>query len=485
MTPRRTRPENDQGDIISARHTAIDAAYAYVDSGRLLDDVTAAVRYRTVSVHPAEAGEIRRYLDDHLVPRLERLGFRTRVEPNPVSPEHPFLLAVREEEHAAFTALTYGHADVQPPQEGQWREGLDPWELVVDGDHWYGRGTADNKGQHTINLAALEQVIAQRGGTLGYTVKAVFETGEEAGSPGMMEFCRHHAAELSADVFLASDGPRLSTGTPTLWLGNRGMFMFRLEASLRERSYHSGNWGGVLANAGTVLAGAIAALVDARGRLLVDALTPRDGIPDSVRELVRDLPIGGGDDDPVLSEDWGEPGLSPGERLFAWNTLEVLDVVTGQPERTVGAIPGYARATLQLRFVVGTDEDRLVEGVRAHLDRSGFGNVTVAQVGPVMSATRLDPGDPWAQLAARSVRRTTGQDVTILPSVGASIQNRAFADVLGLPTIWIPHSYPACAQHAPNEHLLASLSREAIGIMAGLFWDLGDVQTDNPVRRNS
>ena len=35
-------------------------------------------------------------------------------------------------------------------------------------------------------------------------------------------------------------------------------------------------------------------------------------------------------------------------------------------------------------------------------------------------------------------------------------------------------SYPACAQHAPNEHLLGSVAREGLAIMAGLFWDLGD-----------
>lgn len=38
----------------------------------------------------------------------------------------------------------------------------------------------------------------------------------------------------------------------------------------------------------------------------------------------------------------------------------------------------------------------------------------------------------------------------------------------------MPHSYPACAQHAPNEHLLGSVAREGLAIMAGLFWDLGD-----------
>jgi hypothetical protein len=58
--------------------------------------------------------------------------------------------------------------------------------------------------------------------------------------------------------------------------------------------------------------------------------------------------------------------------------------------------------------------------------------------------------------------------------VGDTLPNDAFTDELGLPTIWIPHSYPACAQHAPDEHLLAPLARQALQMMAALFWDLGE-----------
>lgn len=91
-----------------------------------------------------------------------------------------------------------------------------------------------------------------------------------------------------------------------------------------------------------------------------------------------------------------------------------------------------------------------------------------------MSATRLEPDHPWVRWAESSLAETSGKDVVLLPNLGGSLPNRAFAHVLGLPTIWVPHSYPGCAQHAPNEHQLASLSREAMGIMAGLFWDLGE-----------
>jgi hypothetical protein len=52
--------------------------------------------------------------------------------------------------------------------------------------------------------------------------------------------------------------------------------------------------------------------------------------------------------------------------------------------------------------------------------------------------------------------------------------------VLNLKTIWVPHSYAGCSQHAPNEHLLAPIAREGLGLMAGLFWDLGDAEIPRP-----
>jgi hypothetical protein len=42
--------------------------------------------------------------------------------------------------------------------------------------------------------------------------------------------------------------------------------------------------------------------------------------------------------------------------------------------------------------------------------------------------------------------------------------------------VWIPHSYAACSQHAPDEHLLAPVARDALRLMAGVMWDLGEVK---------
>jgi hypothetical protein len=130
-------------------------------------------------------------------------------------------------------------------------------------------------------------------------------------------------------------------------------------------------------------------------------------------------------------------------------------------------------------LVVGTDIARLYEHLRHHLDIHGFADVQV-RTGAVMQATRLDPDDPWVRFTLASLERTTGKPTVLLPNLGGSLPNDVFADILSLPTVWIPHSYPACSQHAPDEHLLAPVVREALEAMTGLFWDLGEAAPDLP-----
>ncbi len=130
----------------------------------------------------------------------------------------PALIAERRrEEGASVTTLCYGHGDVIRGLEPQWNEGLSPWELTRQGDRLYGRGTADNKGQHSINIAALAAVLKTRC-KLGFNDKFLVETGEEVGSPGLREICRNHKDKLAADVLIASDGPRLAPDRPTIFL---------------------------------------------------------------------------------------------------------------------------------------------------------------------------------------------------------------------------------------------------------------------------
>lgn len=455
------------------RQQAIDAAQACFDDGRFQDVLARRVALRTESQDPERGPQLLAYLTDEMVPSLEPLGFQCRIVDNPVPGKSPFLIAERLEPEAAFTMLTYGHGDVVRGHDAQWREGLGPWELVRQGNRWYGRGTADNKGQHTINLMALEQVLAARNGRLGYNVKLLLEMGEEDGSPGLDAVCREQRDALAADLFLASDGPRVSASRATVFLGSRGVFNFDLHLKLREGAHHSGNWGGLLRNPGIRLAHALATLVDAHGRILVPGLRP-GGLPTGVREALRDIQVGGDPGDPAIDPHWGEPGLSPAERVIGWNSLEVLAFTTGNPANPVHAIPAEARAHCHMRYVVGSDAANFLAHVRRHLDAHGFNDVEVRGTDVHMAATRLDPNDPWVAWALASIERSAGHRPALLPNLGGSLPNDVFAETLGLPTLWVPHSYPACSQHAPNEHILADVTRQSLQIMAGLFWDLAE-----------
>src|SRR5581483_11315099 len=103
---------------------------------------------------------------------------------------------------------------------------------------------------------------------------------------------------------------------PTLFLGCRGGIRIHLDVNLREGGNHSGNWGGVLANPATILASAIACLVDSHGRLQLEALkTPR--LSNQSRGAIAEVEVKPTADEPALAENWGEEGLSAAERLYA------------------------------------------------------------------------------------------------------------------------------------------------------------------------
>src|SRR5579864_3284690 len=143
-----------------SRANAISRAHAYFDSGGFLADLSRRVAIPSSSQEPERAAVLRTYLDDEIAAALGKLGFVCRVLDNPAGP--PVLVAERIESTTFVTALVYGHGDTIRGLDDQWRSGLSPWNIVVEGDRIYGRGTADNKGQHTVNIAALEAVLTQR-----------------------------------------------------------------------------------------------------------------------------------------------------------------------------------------------------------------------------------------------------------------------------------------------------------------------------------
>lgn len=452
------------------RDAAIARAEAYFDSGAFREDLARRVAMPTESQNPDRAPVLAEYIETEIKPAFEGLGFvcRTLSEGN-----WPFLFAERFEDPARPTVLGYGHGDVVRGLEESWNEGLSPWRMTERDGRWYGRGVADNKGQHSINIGAIKAVLETRG-RLGFNAKYLIEMGEERISPGLRELAARHKDLFRADVLIASDGPRLSAARPTVFLGSRGAVSFDVWIEAREGGHHSGNWGGLLSDPAIELAHALASITSPTGEIRVPEWRPQ-GIPEDVRRALADCQLEESAGDPEIDPDWGEPGLTPAEKLFAWCSFAILAFEAGNPRTPVGAIPPRAWARCQLRFVVGVDAEDILPALRRHFDRHGFSHVRIAQSNDAaFHATRLDPGHPWVKWTVDSIMRTTGKKPAILPNLGGSLPNDIFSDILELPTVWVPHSYPGCSQHAPNEHLPLAIAREGLALMAGIYWDLGE-----------
>ena len=351
------------------RTAAIHRAEQQFDSGAFRATLARRIAIPTESQNPERGAALAQYLDAELQPTFEAMGFECRTLTHPKA-KAPFLFAQRTEDRASPTVFGYGHGDVIRGLEPEWKEGLSPWTLTERDGRWYGRGIADNKGQHSVNIEAMAMVLAERG-RLGFNAKYLIEMGEETGSPGLREVCEANRELFKADLLIASDGPRLRADRPTIFLGSRGNMNFDLTIEARKGGAHSGNWGGLISNPGLQLAHAIASIASPNGQILVREWVPSE-LPASVRRALADCEVDGGPDGPKVEPSWGEPGLTPAERVFGWCSFEVLAYKTGNPDTPVNAIPPRAWARCQLRFVVGIDPKNILPALRKHLDQHGI-----------------------------------------------------------------------------------------------------------------
>lgn len=449
------------------KEKAVQHATQYFDKGYFKKDLAELISVKTESQN--NECNLENYYDQNIIPMLVKMGFKCKVLENPLYKANIILFAERIENADFSTILTYGHGDVVLGQDSCWDNGLSPYKLIEKDNRYYGRGTADNKGQHLINIKALNSLLSVQK-KLGFNFKILFEMGEEIGSPGLKAFCQQNKELLKADVFIASDGPRISQKIPTIFTGSRGGINFDLSVNLRDNAHHSGNFGGILKDPSIILSHAIASITDARGQINIPEWLPTSLTPD-IKEILAKLPLvdAGFDLDP----DWGQKELTMTERVFGWNSFSVLAMLSGEPEAPLNAISGHARSTCQLRFVVGTDVNKIIPALRNHLNSFGFEDVNIheSEMTP-FPATRLEMNNSWLSLITKSLENSMGSKIDLLPNLGGSLPNDSFSEVLELPTIWIPHSYAGCAQHSPNEHLSVPLARQALICMTALFADL-------------
>ena len=157
----------------------------------------------------------------------------------------------------APTVLLYCHYDVQPPLDDKaWT--TPPFTLTERDGRWYGRGTADCKGNIVMHLTALRAL----GEDLPVGLKFVAEGSEEQGTGGLEQYVAQHPEKFLADALLICDTGNAAVGVGTATTTLRGLANVVVTVNTLAGEVHSGMFGGPAPDALAALIQLIASLRD-------------------------------------------------------------------------------------------------------------------------------------------------------------------------------------------------------------------------------
>jgi acetylornithine deacetylase/succinyl-diaminopimelate desuccinylase-like protein len=433
----------------------------------LVDDLCRFVAIPSVSSDEAATAEAAEFLRD----RLEQAGVAAEIR-HASAGGRPLVTGEVGPDDAPLTVLLYGHYDVFPADEPEWR--TDPFDATIDGDRIYGRGTGDNKGQILAYVQAL-RALHESGLEPPVKVKFLVEGEEETGSPTLPHFARETRDDLAADLCLYSDGPLFPNDQPVLLFGVRGAVGLEFVAEGAARNVHSGNFGGVVPNPVLDLCHVFAELLDRDGTIAEPALLEGVEPPSPVeREALRKLPF---DREAFVGELRVEPqtGAEPiafHERLMCHPNFNVTGLVGGHAgEGFKPIVPARASAKVDVRLVGDQDPDQVAEAVQRLVRDRGYERVTVRKLfGQPPSTTPLD--HPYADAIRAGVQEAFGVAPLDVPRLAGTTPDYVFTKILGLPSIVVPLAPSDESNHAPNESTKVSLYLTGIRAAGAIFASL-------------
>jgi acetylornithine deacetylase/succinyl-diaminopimelate desuccinylase-like protein len=432
-----------------------------------LDDGVAALAeflaIPSISMEPAHAGDMRRAAEWVAA----RLAFaRGRVVQ---TDGHPVVLGEWLGVPESPTILVYGHYDVQPPgDEAEWES--PPFAPSVRDGRIYARGATDDKGPVVVALETARRFVESSGMPLN--VRFLIEGEEEVGSPSLASFLRAHRDELSCNLVVSADGAMWRPTEPSIAIAAKGLVALDIDVVGPSSDLHSGRHGGAVQNPNHALAGIVASLHDADGRVAVPGFY--DGVvelPDADRGALARVPF---DEEeyrasvgvPALH---GEPDRSVLERLWARPTLEVNELRGGG---AFTVIPRVATAHITCRLVPEQTPERVVRAIAEHVAAVAPPGVAVSvrdQPGAV-PAYSLSADHPAVDAAARALRTVYPDVEPLLVRIGGTLPAATlFERELGVKTLLFSFSTSDERLHAPNEFFRLSRLREGIEAWSELW----------------
>jgi acetylornithine deacetylase/succinyl-diaminopimelate desuccinylase-like protein len=431
------------------------------------DELAELLRIPSVSADPAHAADVR-LAGEWVCDFLRAAGGSAELIDWDGQPLAVGELRASGDANHAPTILCYGHFDVQPPDPLELWESP-PFEPEIRGEHVYGRGIADDKGQLYLLLAAARELAAA--GTLPVNVRFVCDGEEETGGHSILDFLA--ADEGPAQAAVIFDSGMIARGLPAFNVATRGLVYFHLSLSTGGRDLHSGLYGGAALNAAHALIDTLHAVGPRDGRLPEPL---RRGIaPPTAQELEgwRLLPTGADE----LAGQGGRPADPQAAeefylRTFAEPALDVNGILSGSPQIQKTVLPVQADANVSIRLAPGQQaadvaaafealvSDALPAG--ADLDVALLSSADPGLVSPDSRAIQLGLAAFERALGIRPALIRSGGTLPIVPALSKR----------GIPTIITGFSLPDANIHSPNERMLTEYFLLGIAAARALFQEL-------------
>lgn len=343
----------------------------------------------------------------------------------------------------APTVLLYAHYDVQPPLDDEaWR--TPPFELTEVGDRWFGRGTADCKGNIVMHLTALRAL----GQEVPVNLKLVVEGSEEQGTGGLEDFVPKNADLLRADAILVCDTGNAAVGHPAATVSLRGMVNVVVSVEALASEIHSGMFGGAAPDALAALIAILATLRDDKGNTTVSGLDNGQVWEGEIYPADQFRTDAGVVDDAALL---GSGTVS--DMLWARPSLTTLGIDCPPVVGSAAAIPPHARARLNLRIPPGTEPGAAEEALRNHLVAAAPWGVRVTVETEATGSPFLAETDGPAYTAiASAMEEAYGRPMVSLGQGGSIPLCNVFAETYpSAELILMGVEEPLALIHAPNE----------------------------------
>lgn len=430
-------------------------------------------------------------------------GFSTQR----ISTSHaPLLLAERKHLKAKKTVLIYLQLDGQPVDSTRWfqespykpvvkrKNENNEWEQAVwdfensMDDDWriFARSASDAKGPVAMFLAALDAAASKKI-VPNYNIKVIMDFEEEMGSPRLPNAVTQNAEILKADMLIIFDGPRHISNKPTLTFGARGIATITLTTYGPVVPQHSGHFGNYAPNPALRLSKLLASMKDDVGRMTIagfydgikiDAETEKIlmKVPDNEDEIKKRLQI-------VSADKVG----SSYQEAIQYPSLNIRGMQSGwinEKVRTI--IPSWARAELDVRLVLESDPERLIELVKEHIAAQGYyitakeptqeERLEYDKIATFTSeisyqSFRTNFDSEVGLWLTRALKNAFGEDPIRIRMSGGSIPISPFVNTLDIPAVTVPTVNRDNNQHSPNENLRIGNYREGVKTMIAILME--------------